>query len=424
MTGLHALGGYCASSTCVACDGACVGIANGELCMQRCVRDDECRVREGYVCDAAWHACVMPNSTAIVPRTCPAPRIARDPQFESSRIGSDAHEIAATTTVEGELIVAHASGGAIGVSQRMASDVRLTTALGSGGTHPSIVRAGATLFATWSNDGVWFASSPNGQNWLEAQKLDDAGERPSIAAGGGVIYVLFAHEGLRVRASRDGGKTWEPAKTVMPAGDGSAVVAGGTLHVVGIEGGPLGAYGSANQRVLYNKTVVSQRDEVLPFYFATPSIAVDARRKWIYIAYVRGGRDARWDIVLAASKDNGATWTRTRIGDDPACAIHMMPALALDDTTGVLHIAWYDGRGTAGFAHATCAIGLASCTQLGRINTEPFATALATSRDTATWIGGGALVIDNQRRILHAAWVQPFDGKTYVFTTKAKLRVR
>lgn len=408
MTGLHALGGYCASATCAACDGACVGTAQGELCMAACTRDAQCRTNEGYVCDPQWHACLMPNAAAIVPRTCPAPRgIGRDPQFAPTEALFAANEFAATIRDDGTLIAIPAS--------RFGPDAR----------EPSLTRVGGTLYATWRDGGVMFASSNDGASWSAPTKLDDAGTRPQIVAGGGALYVLFAHEGLRVRTSRDGGKSWDAATTLTPAGAGNAVVAASTLHVAGIDGGPLGAYGSANQHVLYGKTTVSRRDEVLPFYFATPSIAADARRKWIYIAYVRGGRDAIWDLVLVASRDGGQTWTRTRIGDDPPCAIHMAPALAVDGATGTLHVAWYDGRGDKGrFAHATCTAGLARCTQIGRINDVPFAS-LTAVRETATSIGdSAALFIDDKRRVLHAVWSQPVDNTTRVFHAKAKLSLR
>jgi hypothetical protein len=407
LTGLHALGGYCASVTCAACDGACVGTADGELCMAPCTRDAQCRTSEGYVCDRAWHACLMPNAAAIVPRTCPAPRgIGRNPQFAPTEVLFDGNEFAATVRADGTLL-------AVSPSQ-----------LGASAREPAIVRAGNMLHAVWRDSGVMFASSTDGATWSAPAKLDDAGTRPRIVAGGGVLYVLYAHEGLRARSSRDGGKSWDAATTLMPAGAGNAVL-GTSLHVAGIDGGPLGAYGSANQRVLYGNAVVSQRDEVLPFYFATPSIAVDGRRKWVYIAYVRGGRDAIWDIALVASKDAGKTWTRARIGDDPACAIHMVPALAVDETTGTLHVAWYDGRGDKGrIGHATCTAGLGACTQTGRINDVPFG-ALSTVRETSASLGDRiALLVDDKRRMLHAVWSQPVDGVARVYTAKAKLPLR
>ncbi|MBA3393093.1 MAG: exo-alpha-sialidase, partial [Deltaproteobacteria bacterium] len=211
------------------------------------------------------------------------------------------------------------------------------------------------------------------------------------------------------------------------------------LHAVAIEGGPGGGFGTGDHRIHYTVSAdggrsfarpitVSRSDETLPYFFANPSIAVDTRRRWLYIAYVRGGRDARWDLVIAASRNGGQTWSRTRIGDDPACAIHMVPNLALDPTTGKLHLAWYDSRGPeARFAHAVCGPGATRCTQLGRINDIPFA-ALSTTRDGARSIGDHqALVVDDKRRTLHAVWTQPVAGPdgtitSRIFHARTKLR--
>src|SRR5690606_2091991 len=142
--------------------------------------------------------------------------------------------------------------------------------------------------------------------------------------------------GVRVRASRDGGSTFAPPVTAFARGRGDAVVGSdGRLHTVALIGSALGAFGSAHHTVEYAASVdggasfrsrvrVSGHDELLPFHFARPAIAIDTRRKWIYVAYVRGGRDAAWDIVLATSKDGGSTWKRTRLAGD-GCAIHMVP---------------------------------------------------------------------------------------------------
>lgn len=389
--------------------------------MAACTRDADCRATEGYVCDRQWSACVMPNSTSIVPRTCPAPRgIGRDPAFAPTTVIADANQ-AAAIVVDGKLVS----------SSQQKRD-------------PSLVRVrGTYVAARATNEGVVIETSSDAASWSQPTTIDPCTScSPKLVAGGEVVFALTASEGLRVRASRDAGKTWSAPVTALAAGYGNAVVGGdGRLHVVGIDGGPLGAYGSAHQRVLYTVStdggrsfaraiVVSRRDEVLPFYFSNPSIAVDPRRKRIYIAYVRGGRDGVWDLVLATSKNTGATWTRTRIGDDPPCAIHMVPNLALDPRTGTLHVAWYDGRGEHGrFAHATCTVGLAKCTQVGRINDVPFAS-LSTVRHHATWIGDAAtLVVDDARRELHAVWTQPVGGLggagiARVFHAKAKLPVR
>ena len=441
LSGLHAFGGYCASAGCAACEGACVGTPRGELCMAPCARDADCRASEGYVCDPTWKACVMPNAAAIVPRTCPAARgIGRDPQFAPSAALVDANESSAVATADGGLVVVHAKGSSLGVTHvdiagRAAQ--RATFEAASSIANPFLARdASGTLYATWSSTaGAMLSKSKDGVQWSAPLTIDPCSDcRSIVVAGASAVHAMFAHEGMRVRTSRDGGNQFGAASTILGGYGNATVGVDGRMHVVAIDGSPLGAFGSANQRIQYSAgfgkpITVSRRDETLPFYFANPSIAVDSRRKWIYIAYVRGGRDAVWDIVLAASKDGGRTWKRSRIGDDPPCAIHMVPNLALDPRTGTLHLAWYDSRGEQPrFAHATCTPGLAKCTQLGRINDVPFAT-LSTVRDNATWIGDyETLIVDDKRRMLHAVWTQPVEeaGKVVsrVFHAKAKLPLR
>src|SRR5258708_20134237 len=92
----------------------------------------------------------------------------------------------------------------------------------------------------------------------------------------------------------------------------------------------------------------------------------------------------------------GVNGTRTTIGDD--CAIYMVPNLAVDPTTGTLHVAYYDTAGAPGrFVHATCASGAATCTAWG---------ALATFDALSTMPGAlgdhASLVVDDKLRTLHA----------------------
>jgi hypothetical protein len=314
----------------------------------------------------------------------------------------------------------------------LAADGRVVTVTGR---DVWLARDAAQFYKVWSQDGVQLATSKDGAAWSVPITIDACTDcKPMVVTAGRAVHVMFANEGLRVRTSRDGGKTFGVASTIAAGGYANASIgADGRVHVVAIDNG-LGGYGSAHRRIQYvaqfgTPITVSQRDEVLPYYFANPSIAVDSRRRWIYIAYVRGGRDGRWDLVLAASKDAGKTWSRARIGDDPPCALHMVPNLALDPRTGTLHVAWYDTRGEHGrFAHAACTPGVVKCTQRGRINDVPFA-ALTTVRNTATWIGDyETLLVDDKRRLLHAVWTQPVEeaGKIVarVFHAQSKLPLR
>jgi hypothetical protein len=487
---MPAPGGYCTSPcglTGSACDGTCVATARaGELCMKSCTADAECRTDEGYLCDLQWKACIVPNSAALVPKQCPASTQPRDRAFAPSTLLSTA---ASPGLYQFEPTAALTATGALFTLFITRSSIREPNMLGSarvGGGAPTVIDgvftttignrfdpwlardAKGTLYAVWldfeapsKNQQILLSRSTDaGTTWSVPSPVHAQGDCPDGEAdcldkpmvlvgpapgakGKQIVYVMYsAADGLRVRASRDGGASFSAPVTALEGIYGNAAIGtDGRLHLVTLNGGPTtGAFGSASHRVEYvvsadggrsftSPQTVSGRDEMLPFFFSNPSIATDSKRKWLYVVYTRGGRDAVWDLVVLASKDAGKTWKRTRIGDAPSCAIHMVPNIALDPTTGTLHVAWYDNRGDKGrFAHATCSVGAAKCTEAGPINDVPFA-ALSTERHGPTWIGEyEALVIDARRRTLHAVWSQPIDesGKivSRIFHAAAKLPKR
>lgn len=474
-------GGYCASLcglTGTPCtDGTCVETARaGEVCAKGCGADAECRASEGYVCDPVWHACLIPNTAAIVPAHCPAPAgephdkafAASEALSTSAAPGIYQFEPSAVLTPAGSVVAMYITRGGImepnvlGVSRTATTktpavlDAPFTSDRTSHFDPWVAIDHKGVIHAVWlgfdgrdAHQQIGYASSKDGgATWSTPVGVDAPGDckdgeedcldKPMIVAGPrDELYVMYAAgDGLRVRASRDHGASFGPAVTPLEGIYGNAVVgADGKLHVVTLNGGPMGSFGSADQKVEYvvsadgGKTftkpqTLSGRDEKLPFFFSNPSVAVDDRRGWIYAVYTRGGRDAVWDLVVLASKDRGKTWKRTKIGD--GCAIHMVPNLAVDPITGILHVAWYDSRGTIGrYAHATCAAGAATCVQKGAINDRPFA-ALSTERHGAKWIGEyETLLVDAKKRLLHAVWAQPVaEGDkivTRIFHATAKL---
>jgi hypothetical protein len=461
-------GGYCASACGTGCDGACVATARtGELCLARCTADRDCRTAEGYVCDPAWQACMVPNFGAVVPRACrEPPGFARDPAFAPSTMLGAGAQPSAVLSEDGGVVAAFTTTDAIAIARiDLAGRVVLgeLPATRTRRADPWLARdARGTLYAVWlaadaaRAEIVLARSTDAGATWSAPVAVHEPGDcsppardcvgRPMLVLGpdparrgAQVMYLLYAAQGLRVRASRDGGATFGPASTALAGSYGNAQVGfDGRLHVVAITGGPLGGYGSADQRIEYavsrdggatftRPIAISIRDEIVPYFFANPSLALDGRRGWLYLAYTRGGRDGQWDLVIAATKDRGKTWKRTRIGDEPACAIHFEPNLALDPTTGKLHVAWYDSRGNR-YGHAVCPPGAASCTELGRINDAPFAV-LSAARSGASWLGDHqSLVVDERRRTVHAVWTQPVaEGdliRTRVLHAAAKLPAR
>ena len=420
----------CGSSTCDGCDGACVETGHGQLCLASCTRDDECRGDEGYVCDPDWHACSLPNLGAIVPKRCPGVAL-HDKAFGDSElwgVGSQPSAVASSTG----FIAAFSTTTGFAFAPDAAPII---------GRDVVLARDAKTIFAAWRDaEAIELAHSADGASWSTPARVqaDDGSElgRPMLAVGKDLLAVMYGEgdRGLRVRVSLDGGTTFATTVTPLAGTYGNAVIDDtGALHIVTLDGNDHGGYGSAMQAIEYTVSrdrgatfttplVVSGRDEQLPTYFANPSIAIDTRRKWLYIAYVRGGRDAAWEIVIAATRDAGKTWTRRTIGD--GCAIHLVPNLALDAQTGTLHVAYYDNAGEPRFAHATCAIGATTCTPWGAINTQPFA-AFTLGRQSPLSLGDReSLFVDH--RVLHAVWTQPVIENgvaiSRVFHASAKLR--
>lgn len=372
--------------------------------------DAQCRVAEGYTCDDDWHACLIPNTAAIVPRTCPD-RGGRDATMSPVESLAAGHDAATVLASSGRLVSIVEQGGALRGGGFSAA-----------GSQAALARdARGTLYAVWcSGVEVELAtSSDSGTTWsapaAAGDPADGACERPSVVAGKDALYLLYGASGLRVRASRDGGRTWTRAVTPLAGPRGSAVVgADGRLHVIALDGSDAGGFGAADQRVEYavssdggatftRPRLVSAPDETLPYDFALPRLALDDKTGWLYAAYVRGGRTGVWDIVIAAVKlkDKTGTWKRVPLGD--GCSLRTTPALALDPATGALHVAWYDNRGGARFAHAVCAVGLATCIETGGIS-NPRSGPPALDRDRSG--GQAALLVDDRGRIMHALWVE------------------
>jgi len=446
-------GGYC-SASCgppgSACGGGtCVELADRNACAASCQTDDDCRATEGYACDPVWHGCMLPNTATIAPATCKAPiGIGRDPAFAPATALAEASpgHPAAVVTDQGGLVVLHEThteaNGLAMVRLDVFGRVAPAAAFPGHGVAPALARDGTTIYAVWADHAgqsrILLARSPDrGQTWERPIAVDDpvdcadhadhCVDAPAIAVGrdpqqpsATTVYVAYAAGGgWRLRSSHDRGATFGHAITVLDGIRGDlAVDARGVIYAIALHGSRGAAYGSGDHRIdlavsttggrtFSRPRTLSRFGEKLPFYGATPRIVVDSSRRWIYAAYVRGGRDAKWDLQLVATRDL-QRWTHARIADDPACATHFDPALAIDPSTGTLHVAWYDSRGMR-FAHAVCTGGLARCRQLGRINDLPFA-GLSLARHGETAVGDAqALAIDATHRALHAVWTQAVD---------------
>ena len=113
----------------------------------------------------------------------------------------------------------------------------------------------------------------------------------------------------------------------------------------------------------------------VPFLSSNAQIVVDEPRKTVYVVYPAGTADGRWNIMLAVSRDGGATWRRVQVNDDAPCANHMIPSAALDPRTGRVHVIWLENRtGRGGVAYASCDPGGARCKANEAVSDEPFAS--------------------------------------------------
>src|SRR5262249_50710741 len=148
---------------------------------------------------------------------------------------------------------------------------------------------------------IAYATTKDGVTWSEPKVVHDAADckdadggecldKPMIAIGPDVkakakdvVYILYsgADAGLRVRALRDG--AFGPTVTATDGIYGTAAVsADGHLHIATLNGGPKGAFGSADQKVEYTVSAdggasfspsitVSGPGEVIPFFFSNPA---------------------------------------------------------------------------------------------------------------------------------------------------------
>jgi hypothetical protein len=220
-----------------------------------------------------------------------------------------------------------------------------------------------------------------------------------------------------MRTSLDGGKTWDAAITVLEGTYGDVAIDGkGRIHITAAAADPrgAGAWGSADNKVVYvmsadGKTfgptlTASAADEPVPFYFLNPTIAVDDRGGWVHVAYAAGTPDGMWDIQLAATRDGGKTWKRTKVNDDATCASHMVPNLAIDPAGGTLHLTYFENRGGKGhLAYTTCKPAGGPCAPAVRASPDMAAYELV--RHSSKWLGEyGSLLVDPKRKLLHSVW--------------------
>ncbi len=302
-------------------------------------------------------------------------------------------------------------------------------------------------------------SDDGGRTWTEPRPAHDPADcpegahgcmdKPMVAVGPDKqdpsrdnVYVFYFSNvagALRMARSQDRGGSFQPAVDVAPAAYATVdVTPSGALHLAYMTADEqIERFGDPKSRIEYTRSddggktfipglPVTEKNQPVPFFFSNAAVAADEARGWLYVAYPSGTPDARWDVFLAASKDGGKSWTRTKINDDTSCAGHMMPNVALDPATGDVHAIWLENRsGPGGVAYARCAPGGTRCDPNEAVNDKPFA-AYGLKRHDPEWLGEyNALLFDATRRELHAVWSQTLndgDGaRTRIFHAVAPL---
>jgi hypothetical protein len=294
---------------------------------------------------------------------------------------------------------------------------------------------------------IGLSTSDDGRTWSKPRPIHDEVDcpnampgcldKPMIVIGPAkgapkkeAIYVFYfseAAEGLRVRRSLDRGATFSKSVPVGAGAYGDAFVdANGDLHVVYAnftveKDRRPELFGDAHSHVEYVKSTdggatfskpitVSEKDELVPFFYSNPQVRFDVAKKRLAIVYPKGGPDLRWDLVLAVSKDGGSTFERSRVNDDAPCAHHMTPSIAFDRERGLLHVAWIENRsGRGAVAYTTCDPSALRCEKNEAVSDAPFA-AYELVRHDSRWLGEYfPLLLDPKTRRLHLLWTETVD---------------
>ena len=436
----------------------------GELCVAACTSDVDCRADEGYVCDPARHGCVLPFSTAPAIAHCmrdvPGDAGFGDMHALTSAASAGAYQFepSAVVTPAGDLVVLYTGGAEsffapsfLGVARvpadgRAPTETPLPTRKRMHFDPWLAIDAAGTLHAVWlghdgggvdANAEIGYArSTDGGVTWSAPVAIHDPAacaegqpfclDKPMIATGveprtrRPVVRAFYASEGepegMHMVTSTDGGATFGKAVPVVEGAYGDVAIDGaGVIHVVVADASPAGpaAWGSPDNRVVYTRSTdgatftapvtVSAPGESIPFYFVSPSVVVDGKRRVVYVAYVAGPPDGAWSVQLAISKDAGTTWTRRPLA--PGACHQSVPELAIA-ADGSVHATWYQTiHGSAHRVYTRCKAGGGACAPAGVLGRGM--TTYELVRHSPRWVGEyTGLVVDDRHKAVHAVWTQ------------------
>lgn len=279
-----------------------------------------------------------------------------------------------------------------------------------GSTFESVFRV--TPLDEWEIGGIdkpWISASPvDGSVWITWQVTD------------------FASGDSRIRMARtmDQGKTWTVPVTVnqnrsmfyrnlaMIRHDES-----GRAYVVWTEV-LQDALGDVDNRVYlqaFGKDGVAVGSNVrVSAGMDSPTFedaSIVARGDQVYVGFISGNASGAWDVRVAKSDDQGATFSPTvKVNDDVSCATHFHHTLAIG-ADGQVHALWYDNRylvGNVFYAHSTNAPGDALVFSPNTFANDA-SFEFTTSRSSELWLGDylGLTLLGSE---LYGVWTDPRDG--------------
>jgi hypothetical protein len=279
---------------------------------------------------------------------------------------------------------------------------------------------------------------------------------PSATAGVDSLYIVYLQQGqnsadVLTQRSDDGGMTWSAPVTVaraMMSFDGStlipnlAQIATGPSALAAVSWvslsssqgsveGNLVRLGSDANRIFFRRSTDGMRtfettrrvsrDTDSPVY-TQPPVALDGNTT--HVMYVSGEPTGAWDIILATSTDNGASWRHRKVNDDPdTCATHAFPAMVVDPMTHDVHAVWLENRfGDGALVYARCPADAARpCGQNEIVSDMPFN--FTTSRNPMTWHGDYiGLTINPATGHLWATWSDTRQGFPAMYVQRGNAR--
>jgi hypothetical protein len=205
-------------------------------------------------------------------------------------------------------------------------------------------------------------SSDGGQAWENTVAVGDSGlvDKEVIHSDkDGSLYATYqgtstAGPGIRVTRSIDGGENWLPASTIPQPpdlhrmGPTLACLQSGILLVAWWSAPDYNIWvaGSFDQGTSWEHTArVNLTDGSVPSFTglrpAFPAIAASTNgRAWVAWQDFATGD---WDVLVAHSIDDGASWSEPVRVNDFSPDDQFMPTIALA-ADGTLHAVWYDDR--------------------------------------------------------------------------------